>query len=293
VPDDNPIHGNPFYTRGHRNPQGLIYNSSQHLLYEVEHGDRTDDELNLLEKGMNYGWKTVRGFHSDNNFPGEQQAIANYVPDPRISGDALHEPLFTWCSSPQPTVANNLDWCTVAPSDGIYYDSRAIAGWKNSLLVVTLKNGRSTDMQLFRIKLNADGRTLAAPSSHLENPKTYFSEDQNLNGRLRDIAISPDGKTIYLINNGGANRDKITVYTCTDATPDAILKVYPIPVGETIHIDTDEIITSLKIYDAYGKLAYYSESRETYINAGDFAQGVYSILVTTTTGMSIRTKFVK
>lgn len=45
IPIDNPIPGNPFYTRGHRNPQGLMYNAIEDILYDVEHGDRTDDEI--------------------------------------------------------------------------------------------------------------------------------------------------------------------------------------------------------------------------------------------------------
>ncbi len=49
IPFDNPISGNSFFTRGHRNPQGLMYNSSQNILYDIEHGDQTDDEINILQ----------------------------------------------------------------------------------------------------------------------------------------------------------------------------------------------------------------------------------------------------
>ena len=66
IPASNPIPGNSFYTRGHRNPQGLMYNPNQQIIYNIEHGDRTDDEINILQAGMNYGWKYVRGYHGDN-----------------------------------------------------------------------------------------------------------------------------------------------------------------------------------------------------------------------------------
>ena len=98
IPADNPIPGNSFYTRGHRNPQGLVYNKELDLLYDIEHGDRTDDEINLLEKGMNYGWKNVHGFHDDNNFPGEAAYVANYVPDSAIANDHLTEPIYSICN---------------------------------------------------------------------------------------------------------------------------------------------------------------------------------------------------
>ncbi len=114
VPADNPIAGNSFYTRGHRNPQGLMYNTNLEIIYDIEHGDDTDDEINILEKGMNYGWKDVRGYHDDNSFPGEAEYVANYVPNPLVENDALIEPMYSWCTTPN-TSSVGTDWCTVAP----------------------------------------------------------------------------------------------------------------------------------------------------------------------------------
>ncbi len=213
IPSDNPLPGYSFYTRGHRNPQGLMYNPNLDIIYDVEHGDRSDDEINILQKGMNYGWKFVRGFHNDNNFPGEAEYVANYVPNPNIANDALIEPLYSFCaSSNQDTSSDFLEWCTVAPSDGIYYGSTGIPEWTNSLLVVTLKNGLETDMEVYQFKLQQDGKLVPA-TTEKPNPKKYFANDQLLNGRLRDIAVSPDGRRIFLVNNSGNDRDKITVYT--------------------------------------------------------------------------------
>lgn len=211
IPYDNPIPGNSFYTRGHRNPQGLMYNPNQDIVYAIEHGDRTDDEINVLHKGMNYGWKDVRGYHNDSSFIGESAFVANYVPNPLIPNDALIEPLYSWCTTPS-TTGTWTDWCTVAPSDGIYYGSNGIPEWTNSLLVVTLKDGATTDKEVYQFQLDSTGSIVPSTPSD-PNPKRFFSEDQDSNGRLRDIAISPDGMSIYLINNGGANSEKITVYT--------------------------------------------------------------------------------
>ncbi len=64
VPKDNPIlAGNTepstIWSYGHRNPQGLIMNQATQELYEVEHGPKGGDELNLIQKGNNYGWPWI------------------------------------------------------------------------------------------------------------------------------------------------------------------------------------------------------------------------------------------
>jgi len=57
--DDNPF-GDYIYSYGHRNPQGLVWDSEDNL-WSTEHGPTAQDELNLIEKGKNYGWPTITG----------------------------------------------------------------------------------------------------------------------------------------------------------------------------------------------------------------------------------------
>jgi len=285
IPADNPISGNSFYTRGHRNPQGLIYNNSQNVLYDVEHGDRTDDEINVLKAGMNYGWKDVRGYHTDNNYPGEANYITNYIAHPSITSDALVEPIFSWCATPQPTTPVYGDWCTVAPSDGAYYSSNAIPGWNNSLLVVTLKDGSLTDQEVYKFKLNANGLGIVPSTTTNPNPEKYFSGDQALNGRLRDIAISPDGTKIYLINNGGTNTDKITVYTYDASGIKDIMdsmskiKIYPNPAENTIHIESDLVSQKIHITNQLGQIVIDTKTTNNSIDVSQLNPGVYTIKV--------------
>jgi glucose/arabinose dehydrogenase len=64
IPNDNPfvnVEGAKpsIWSYGHRNVQGLVYDEVNHRIYSTEHGPRGGDELNLVEKGKNYGWPVI------------------------------------------------------------------------------------------------------------------------------------------------------------------------------------------------------------------------------------------
>jgi len=64
IPKDNPFIKNPvampsIYSFGHRNPQGLVYNNNTNTLWEHEHGPKGGDEVNIIQKGKNYGWPVI------------------------------------------------------------------------------------------------------------------------------------------------------------------------------------------------------------------------------------------
>ncbi len=80
IPQDNPF-GNAIWTYGHRNSQGLAWDS-QGRLWATEHGRSGTqsglDELNLIEKGKNYGWPTIQG---DEKKDGMETPLANSGPN--------------------------------------------------------------------------------------------------------------------------------------------------------------------------------------------------------------------
>ncbi|MCX8019116.1 MAG: PQQ-dependent sugar dehydrogenase [Chitinophagaceae bacterium] len=163
VPSDNPIPGNPVWSFGHRNAQGLVF--ANNILYSSEHGASTDDEINIIEKGRNYGWPQVEGFCDR---PSEQTFC---------SANNVKEPMRIWTPT---TAACGLD----------YYNHPLIPQWKNSLLMAALKDAR-----LWQMKLDASGREISETNE-------YF---RNKYGRMRDVCISPQGKVYICTSNGGNN----------------------------------------------------------------------------------------
>jgi len=75
VPADNP-YKNYVYTLGNRDPQGLAWNPNNGILYESEHGDIQNDEINILVSGGNYGWPIYQG---NNSAPGYISPLAVYT----------------------------------------------------------------------------------------------------------------------------------------------------------------------------------------------------------------------
>jgi glucose/arabinose dehydrogenase len=168
IPADNPVANNPYWSWGHRNPQGLVYANNK--LYSSEHGPSDNDELNIIEKGRNYGWPDV---HGACDLPERDFCNENNV----------KEPIQSW----SPTIATcGLD----------YYNSDLIPQWKNSLLLVALKNSR-----LYQLKLDDS-------NSSVTNTNEYLNGKY---GRMRDICISPGGKVYICTSNGG--NDKVIEIT--------------------------------------------------------------------------------
>jgi glucose/arabinose dehydrogenase len=93
IPQDNPFVGKKdaspsIWTYGHRNPQGMAYDAATNRLWAVEHGPKGGDELNLIQKGKNYGWpKTSYGINydgttltEDEELPGVENPVRYWVP---------------------------------------------------------------------------------------------------------------------------------------------------------------------------------------------------------------------
>ncbi len=165
APDDNPWANSPYpynliWSTGHRNPQGLVFGPNG-ILYSSEHGPNTDDEINIIEKGRNYGWPNVQGYCDT---PLEVAFC---------TGANVAEPIKAWT----PTLA-------VAGLE--YYQGTLFPDWNGSLLLTTLKEN---DLRL--LKLSSDGKTIVEEKIYL---------DKEL-GRLRDVCVSPEGRVFVAVSN--------------------------------------------------------------------------------------------
>ena len=86
TPRDNPF-SSRVYSYGHRNPQGLDWHPATGDLWASEHGNTGNDEINVIERGVNYGWPRIEGSQS---MPGMQTPITFYNPAIAPSGASFY-----------------------------------------------------------------------------------------------------------------------------------------------------------------------------------------------------------
>lgn len=281
IPADNPLWGgvrSHIYTIGHRNPQGLVWekNPSNGTSYPVlmpggklfssEHGPNTDDEVNSIESGRNYGWPYIAGDTDEVNYQ-----YVNWSSTPANCGTAFNEnpyqvptgatvtqeknapasvksifrkPLvkaYTVCTplpASQCEIANGwLKYPTIAPSSVEFYhlnSGRGIPNWYPSLLVPTLRTGT-----LFRYKLNAAKDMIIGDSIQ------YF---KSVN-RYRDIVVSPDGK-IFIITDSIGSTSGPSGSSQTDMTNKGAILVFEyagvmLPIRDRPEDGTPRYVTSV------------------------------------------------
>jgi PQQ-dependent dehydrogenase (s-GDH family) len=212
---------------GHRNPLGLAFGPGGRL-YESEHGPSSDDEVNLLESGRNYGWPNVAGHKDDKAYTyanwsaSAPQACASLPPGggntippsvPQQTESSWSHPQFMPPLQTFFTVENGFDFrqgATMAPGGMEIYTGTAIPEWKNSILALSLLRGAA-----FKMMLSADGRSVTGPP--LEALKTT--------NRYRDIAIAPDQRRIYIVTDvSGRTTDAAGVPTQRVEHPGSLLE---------------------------------------------------------------------
>jgi glucose/arabinose dehydrogenase len=180
VPADNPFVGQSgarpeIWSYGHRNSQGAAIHPETGKLWEIEHGPRGGDEINIPEPGANYGWPVVS--HGV-NYDGTPVGIG------REDAPGMADPIVTW--SP-----------VIAPGGMAFYMSEEIPGWYGNLLIAGLKTKAI-------IRLVLDGESVVHEERMLHE----------LGVRMRDVAVDPrgavfaitddpDGEILRIVATGG------------------------------------------------------------------------------------------
>jgi PQQ-dependent dehydrogenase (s-GDH family) len=245
IPVDNPtIAGakSHVYSYGHRNPQGLVF-APDGKLYESEHGPNTDDEVNLIRAGGNYGWPYVAGYRDDQSYAFANWSASRGIPCEKLTFTAYpavppsvpiqketawNHPDFTPPIQTFHTVPTGYDfknpkcaerelyyqcWPTVAPASlAVYALTNGIPGWGHSLLMPSLKHGT-----IYRIQLNASGTAVVGDPDENEFLKTV--------NRYRDVTISPDGRSLFIATDSEGNtNDRSGQPAAAVENPGAILQ---------------------------------------------------------------------
>jgi len=167
VPKDNPFVGRAgarpeIFSIGHRNILGAALHPQTGELWEVEHGARGGDELNIVRKGKDYGWPTIT-------------YGAEYAGGPVGEGitqqAGMEQPVYYWDP-------------VIAPGGMAFYEADAAPAWKGSLFVTGLSAKHLARLTLDGDKVTGEERLL-----------TEVGE------RLRDVVVGPDGALYVTTDN--------------------------------------------------------------------------------------------
>lgn len=166
IPSDNPFAGDDagaseLYSYGHRNAQGMAVHPQTGEVWLHEHGPQGGDEINVVERGANYGWPVIT-------------YGANYGTGTPIgegtSKPGMEQPLLHWTPS-------------IAPSGMAFYTGEQFPAWQGDLFV-----GALVARHLRRVEL--DGQEVVEQEVLLDG----------VVGRVRDVREGPDG-LLYLITD--------------------------------------------------------------------------------------------
>jgi hypothetical protein len=149
-------------SQGHRNQQGIVLIGKD--LYTSEHGPRGGDELNIIEKGVDYGWPAVTY--------GEPYSSGDYVrPKETGSHDGYKKPLTYWVPS-------------VAPTELVQLPSTQWGAWSGQIVMGTLREEALIFIELL------DGKKVGKITPY------------PVNERIRDLEIGVNGEMIATTDSG-------------------------------------------------------------------------------------------
>ncbi|MEG3437566.1 PQQ-dependent sugar dehydrogenase [Pannus brasiliensis CCIBt3594] len=153
IPKDNPFPGSKIWSYGHRNIQGLAIDPTTGRVWSTEHGAKGGDELNLIEKGKNYGWPIISA--SRDYRTGEPVSEQKSRP-------GMVDPKWVWTPA-------------IAPSGLAFYTGNRFPAWRGDLFA-----GGLVARSVIRIDRDASGKVSGQQSIEIGQ-------------RVRDVRQGPDG----------------------------------------------------------------------------------------------------
>jgi glucose/arabinose dehydrogenase len=167
IPKDNPFVGKPgvrpeIWSIGHRNIQGAALHPTTGDLWEVEHGTRGGDELNIARAGRDYGWPTIA-------YGVEYKGGAITGGIQQQAG--MEQPLYYWDP-------------VIAPGGMTFYTGKLFPAWQNSLFI-----GGLGSTHLVRLSIKGERVT---------GEERLLTDLQPQRERIRDVEQGPDG-ALYIL----------------------------------------------------------------------------------------------
>lgn len=166
IPTDNPYFNTPgaareVWTYGHRNPQGMVRHPQSGVIWLHEHGPQGGDEINLLEKGANYGWPLATfGINYNGQIISRDTAV-----------DGTLQPIYYWKPS-------------IAPCGMDFYFSDSIPQWKGNLFLGALA-GQHLNM------LEVSGSSIVKETRMLQGYARFRCVKQGPDGYLYFLTEGP------------------------------------------------------------------------------------------------------
>lgn len=195
IPSDNPFVSTPgaqpaIWSYGHRNPQGLYVDPRSDAVYLAEHGPRGGDEVNVIEKGINYGWPIAT--HGIDYTGGRISPFETYP--------GMREPLVYWTPS-------------IGPGGIALYRGAMFPDWEGDLFVAVLGY-----TQLRRIDME-EARVVA-----------QYPLLENRQARFRQVEVGPDGALYVLVESvaGGTRSGQLLKISAPGYRPDAASSLSPL-----------------------------------------------------------------
>lgn len=172
IPGDNPLvdedgTADAIFSYGHRNPQGMTVHPDTGDIWQSEHGESDGDEINIVERGGNFGWPVAsEACRYDTGEP---------IGDSHDERDDIVNPVYYWeCGTGG-----------YPPAGATFYDGTAFPNWEGDLFVGNLA-------KQFLGRFAVEGRNVVQLDPLLADR----------NWRIRDVEVAPDDGHLYVAVDG-------------------------------------------------------------------------------------------
>ena len=221
IPDDNPFPNSPIYSYGHRNVFGLAFHPVTGLPFITENGPETDDEINILYKGMDYGWPVRLGYAKP-VVEEDKYTMYNFDPSKYVN----------------PILSSGMK--TFAPTGVTFYNASRYPDFANDLFFLTLN-----DISLHRAKLT---------QPYYDSISKFYTYQLDISSIPIDIEVGHDGEIYVSALNNKIYR---IIFEPFNYSNDRKVAHLSLSIPDNIRDSTKDIMLVAKLTDNNGEPLFY------------------------------------